>query len=221
MTLAHFFEKLLLRDVISYVLPGTMILLLLMNCDGSDVYVDSLFSLIKEDFGALYAALLFGGIAYVVSYLISTLLFYFRGHVDGFRRPKITEIRPEIKIRIKTVFGKWTEQASLRHLNNICLHYVELQEPDYYYEKFERRVILRNLEVNMAGVFFVIAICVFVFSEGWCILCGVLPLAVAILLLLSSKIMDASIDKLSFVAFYVVSGLHLSNAIENKNKAQT
>lgn len=204
MTVARFFESILIRDIFSYLLPGILVMLII-NLSGIDRGVYE--TLVKKSttlIGAKGSAFLLLGISYVVGYLLSTILFYLRGWVKIYQRPQIPEIRTEISLKLVNKFGEWAKNADPRYLAGLCLHYVELKRPDFYFEKIERRVILRNFEVSLSSVFLVIALGLVTRLTGWEKIAAILPLVCAHLLLISSKNLDSTIDRLSFNTFYSV-----------------
>jgi len=204
MTIARFFESILVRDLFSYLLPGFLVLLI-VDLSGLDRGISE--TLIKKTValvGTKGVAFLMLGISYVVGYLLSTVLFYLRGRVKFYQRPALPEIRAEISHKLTEKFGEWTKNAERSYLSGLCLHYVELKKPDFYFEKIERRVVLRNFEISLASVFLVMSFGLAMKFSGWEKIAAILPLILAHLLLLSSKNLDSAIDRLAFSTFYSV-----------------
>jgi len=179
--------------------------MLIINLSGIDRGVfETLVNKSVALIGTKGSAFLILGISYVVGYLLSTILFYLRGWVKIYQRPQIPEIRTEISLKLVDKFGEWAKNAEPGYLAGLCLHYVELKKPDFYFEKIERRVVLRNFEVSLSSVFLVTALGLVTKLTDWEKIAAILPLICAHLLLLSSKNLDSAIDRLSFSTFYSV-----------------
>ena len=217
MTLSRLIETLLLRDLLSYLIPGLLSLLSItslgLDRGHSLVFVEQLGRLA----GPTGVAFVLGSIAYVVGYLLSTLLFYLRDALRPFRRPNIRKPHPEIIDQLGRTFGVWTREADLRHLASLCLQLVEIRSPDFYIEKIERRVTLRNFEVSLSGVFLVWTCALVVAIDWYAKFWALLPLMVTLLLLLSSRNLDAAIDRLAFSSFFTISKAEIDHRADVKD----
>lgn len=202
MNFAKFIENLLLRDVLSYVMPGSLIILIFIAYGLDNGTILPILKNASDIGGELAALLGFAGVAYVIGYLASTALFYLRDRIRWFKKPDIQPIRPEIMTKLKQTFGYWVETTSPRYLTAICLHYVEIRKPEYYYEKIERRTSLRNFEVGIAAVLVMLGIAQLIALQGYFKLFAVLPLLGAYAMMRSSRNLDAAIDRMTFITFY-------------------
>ena len=156
----------------------------------------------------------FLGAGYVVGYLASTILFYIRERVRWLKSQEIESIRPEIIGKLKEIFGDWIEKENKRYLAGVCLNYVELNIPDYYYEKIERRTSLRNFEMGIAAVILTIGISQIVWLQEWRKIIAILPIFGSFAMMLSSRKLEAAIDRITFITYYTV-------AISDSNRKKT
>ena len=207
MNFAKFAETLLVRDFLSYLVPGGLIVLILLGFRLDGGIAASLSQLLSPIGGDWVKAVVVGALCYVTGYLASTLLFYLRGWIRPFRRPQPQDPAPEVVERLVKIFGPWVSKEPPSRAVALGLHYVEVAKPDHYFEKIERRVVLRNFEVSLAAVLITLAVALVLSLSGWQLLFGFVPLIGAILLLLSSRNLESSIDRIGVIAFLAVTSL--------------
>lgn len=204
MTLTRFLENLLLRDIFSYLIPGALIIYFFISYNLDSGTVLPVLRNIKDIGGETGALFGFAGTSYVIGYLSSTLLFYLRDKLKIFKRGEIGAVKPEILEVMKDTFGEWVLTANLRYLAAICLHYVEIRKPDYYYEKIERRTAMRNFEIGISSVMLFLSVSQVISLPDWYKLFALLSFLFAVLLLRSSMNLEAAIDRITFITFYTV-----------------
>ena len=204
MTVAKFAETLLLRDFLSYLAPGALILLMLTDAGLDGGFTQRIADLSTYWDRGWVAVLTIGTLCYIVGYLASTALFYVRGWIKPLRRPA-PEIHQAARDKAATIFGAWIAAEAPEKIVALCLHYVEVLKPDHYFEKIERRVVLRNFEVSLAAVFLVFALTLALAMSGWHRFTALVPVLLAILLLVSRRNLDAAIDRVGMTAFLAVS----------------
>src|ERR1051325_4817354 len=210
MTVARFFETLLLRDVFSYLVPGALSLLVAVYYGVDGGLLRQLLVQSVALFGPTAASLVAAGVAYISGYLISTAAFYVRSTIIK-RSPGLL-VPSEVLATITAKFGQWAQFADARYLATLCLQYVEVQQPDYYFEKFERRIVLRNLEVSLAAVAFLASAVVIYAAPSWHRLWAMPWLLASCLILYSSAQIERAIDRYSFTSFLVVAAVEQSSS---------
>jgi hypothetical protein len=203
MSLSRFIETLLIRDVLSYFIPGMLITLTITEFGfdrGASLHV---ITSLKSSIGNAGAVIVCIGIVYVMGYLASTIMFYFEKALPFIKRFHVREPKPEIQTSLEQTFGNWTKKASNEYLAIICQNYIELTEPDYYFRKLDRLILLRNFEMGMASVFLTLAISLFLVLTSIPKLFGLIPLLVSIFLIYSSNKVKYDMYDKAFVSFYI------------------
>ena len=203
MSLSRFIETLLVRDVLSYFIPVTLITLIVTGFN-LDFGVSQFFiTAIRTTVGDIGVVLGCSGIVYVIGYMASTLIFYLEKVLPLKKRFHVPEPKPEILAVLEQSFGNWVKKADHHYLAIICQNYIELKEPDYYFRKIDRLILLRNFEMGIASVFLTLSIALFISFVGVLKLYGFLPLVITILLIYSSNAVKFSMLGQTFISFYV------------------
>jgi hypothetical protein len=203
MSLSRFIETLLVRDVFSYFIPGTLITLIVtgFNLDwGTSHFFINAIRTTVGDSGVILGC---SGIVYLIGYLASTLIFYLEKLLPLKKHFFVSEPSPEILESLEKTFRKWVKKADRHHLALICQNYIELKEPDYYFRKIDRLNLLRNFEMGIASVFFTLSIALIVSLSGLSKLYGLLPLVITVLLIYSSNTVKFNMLGQTFISFYV------------------
>ncbi|MBK9927098.1 MAG: hypothetical protein IPP66_17655 [Anaerolineales bacterium] len=203
MSLSRFVETLLIRDVLSYFIPGTLITLIVtgFNLDfGVSQFFITAIRTTVGDVGVIFGCT---GIVYVIGYMASTLIFYLENILPLKRQFHVPEPKPEILAILEQSFGNWVKKADYHYLAIICQNYIELKEPDYYFRKIDRLILMRNFEMGIASVFLTLSIVLFISFAGVLKLYGFLPLFITILLVYSSNVIKFSMLGQTFTSFYV------------------
>ena len=196
MSFSRLIETLLLRDMLSYVVPGSLSLLVLAFSRLDAGYVIRGLKLANDLMGQTGAFIALTVISYVIGYVQSTVTFYVRDLI--LKRKVIPSLQPEILILLKATFGDSIDVSNTRQLVSLCLHYVECVSPEYYMEKIERRVSLRNFEIGLGSVMAICAVATAIYSHGIWKLIALVPLLGVVAFIRSSRNIDTSIDRLSF-----------------------
>lgn len=200
MNVARFIETLLVRDVLSYFVPGMLIALVLKIYQLDFGGVDLVKTAIADSVGETGQFWVFAFIAYVIGYLASTLLFYLEGTINRLTKFQIPLPSAEVMKSLKFAFGDWVEKADGKYLSRICQDYIETQDANFYFQKIDRLLLLRNLEMGVATVFLVWSIALFLSAN----LYGFLPLLATILLLMSGRRLNYDTKSQIFRSFYVL-----------------
>lgn len=217
MNFSKLIETLLFRDLLSYALPGGLILLLFTQIPNALPTITLIMATAKKVLGDVGLSALILGLCYVVGYIGSTGSFYLRGVVFSLRKRKaLLEIRPEVMEQLNSYFGQWTAHADLRYLAGLCLHVIQAEWPEIYFEKIERRVTLRNMEIGLAAMFVATAVVLGVIAliHASLFIVSFSALLIAISFLVSSVNLDKDIDNLAF-------GLFLALRTSKGNRAET
>jgi hypothetical protein len=205
-SLSKFLESFLMRDILSYLLPGFIELYLLASITLDDRTLQSVTDEIQSILGTTFTTALVLGVSYIVGYVVSTLMFYARSHIMALQRTR-ANLESGPREELAALFGEWTRNASPSRLSSLCLDVLRIVHPQLYFEKIERRVILRNLEIGLSGLTLVISLTLLGAAHGFHRLWSVGSLLLTTLLLGSSSQLDAAIDRLAFNLFYTVAML--------------
>jgi hypothetical protein len=192
-----------MRDILSYLLPGFIELYLLASTTLDDRTLQSFADEIRSILGASFTTALVLGLSYIVGYVVSTLMFYARSRIVALQRTR-ADLEDGPREQLAALFGEWTRNASPSHLSSLCLNVLRIVHPQLYFEKIERRVILRNLEIGLSGLTLVISLTLLGAAHGFHRLWSVGSLLLTILLLGSSRQLDGAVDRLAFNLFYTV-----------------
>jgi len=208
MTISKFLQTLLLRDFLSYLLPGTLMIVIVVSLQMDQGLFYPFLTDVTARMGYPVAVFVLGSIAYTSAYVVSSLLFYLRRNVRLFERPATKKPSTEVLQQLTQAFGEWTQTADPRDLSILCRYAVQVKEPELFQEKIERKLDLRNFEVSLAGMFLLLALGLALTLPGSQKLLSVLPAAFSFLILLSCKHLEKVIDQGIFNLFYVVSICH-------------
>jgi hypothetical protein len=195
-----------MRDILSYLLPGFIELYLLASTTLNDRTLQSVVGEMKSILGASLTTALVLGISYIVGYVVSTLMFYARSRIGALQRPR-ANVESGPREQLAALFGEWTSNANPSHLSSLCISVLQILHPQLYFEKIERRIILRNLEIGLSGLTLVISLTLVGAAHGWHRLWSVGSLLLMTLLLRSSRQLDGAIDRLAFNLFYTAAML--------------
>ena len=196
-----FLESFLMRDILSYLLPGFIELYLLTSTIVDDITMQSVFTEVRSILGPSLTTALALGLSYIVGYMVSTLTFYIRSRITVAQRPT-TQVEGNSREELAELFGQWTKDADLSKIAPLCLNVLQIVHPQLYFEKIERRIILRNLEIGLSGLMLAISLTLVGAASGWHRLWSLATLLMAIALLASSHRLDGAIDRLAFNLFY-------------------
>jgi len=89
-------------------------------------------------------------------------------------------------------------------VSKICQNYVEIKDSNFYFLKIDRLILLRNIEMGCAGVFWILSIALFFSSTGWLKLYSALPFMATALLFVSSRVLNRETTQQIFMSFYVL-----------------
>lgn len=208
MTVTRFFETLLVRDVFSYFVPGTLIIIIIKTFGLDNGIVELIHNAVKQVIGDGGAFGLSALITYFVGYLSSTILFYFEGYINRITKFEQDKPKPEIIESLRLAFGDWIEKSEKKskwiYISKLCQNYVEIKDSNFYFLKIDRLILLRNIEMGCAGVFAVLSSSLFISLVGWQKLYGILPLFATALLFVSSRVLNRDITEQIFMSFYVL-----------------
>jgi hypothetical protein len=204
MSIVRFLEIFIFRDLLSYFIPGILTLL------GIAIFVPTIeFELLlhyKAYLGNNTFVIVAIICAYSLGYIGSSFLFWLRTKITFLDRPTMSaKIEPNLAEQLKFVFGDWTSGLKPKELQDYCLDFVQINCPDIYNEKIERRVTLRNYEVGMAFTSIIWIVLILIFLSAWYKLFAIIPISIMIILLVGSRLMDGEIDRLSLRLFFSVS----------------
>jgi len=191
------------RDILSYFIPGTLITLIVAGFK-LDFGMSQLFlTTIRATVGDIGVILGCTGIVYLIGYTASTLIFYLEKILPLKKWFHVPEPKPEILESLGQTFGNWVKKADRHYLAIVCQNYVELKEPDYYFRKIDRLILLRNFEMGIASVFLTLSIALFVSFSGLSKFYGFIPLAITVLFIISSNSVKFGMLGQTFISFYV------------------
>jgi len=204
MTVTRFFETLLVRDVFSHFIPGMLIILIIKMFGLDNGVVESAYNASKSIIGDSGTFWAFALITYFVGYLSSTILFYFEGFINHITHFRQTKPEPEVLESLQLAFGDWVKKSDLGYVSKICQNYVEIKDSNFYFLKIDRLILLRNIEMGCAGVFWILSIALFFSSTGWLKLYSALPFMATALLFVSSRVLNRETTQQIFMSFYVL-----------------
>jgi hypothetical protein len=199
--LTKFLESFLMRDILSYLLPGFIELYLLTSTIVDDTTMQSVVTEVRSILGPSLTTAFALGLSYIVGYMVSTLTFYVRPRISAAQR-RGTQAEGHPREELAELFGQWTKDAELSQIAPLCVNVLQIVHPQLYFEKIERRAILRNLEIGLSGLMLVISLTLVAAASGWHRLWSLATLLLAIALLVSSRRLDGAIDRLALNLFY-------------------
>ncbi|MBD3386407.1 hypothetical protein GF407_15970 [candidate division KSB1 bacterium] len=200
MSIIRFLETFLFRDILSYLIPGFIniyAISILYSNFNVIVICEKYFDKIHIAFSLSVIFI----ISYIFGYVGSTFMFILRSKVPILNRPIIEPPVEGIVNIIKEVFGDWIANENQQNLIAYCLEYVQLNTPEIYFEKIERRVTLRNFEVALSFSSLLFVGAMLSSFESWNKFYSLIPLATLILFLAGSRYTDGEIDNFSFRLF--------------------
>lgn len=207
MSVVKFIESFLFRDLLSYLVPGVLNLLIIFyyleaNCQ----------SWVQTNISELPLTLqlfLIFTFAYSLGYIGSSFMFLIRKLIPILDRPKISPPPEGIKKVIINFFGDWfpnntdLNDKELTDASSLCSIHVQKNAPDLYFEKIDRRVTLRNFEVGLSFTSLFCSLLILLYESGCKRVLFLFPLMIFIFLLVISKKNDKEIDELPFLLFYI------------------
>ncbi len=151
MNLSQFFEKIIYRDILSYILPGLFQLsglcIIFLFLKGEENY----YEIIKREFQTLNYLIVLGA-AFLTGYVISTIFFYINTFINKLQKSENRAISKRILEDIERKYGP--EILAVDKLKT--LRYIaRLQNPELNSERIERKLTLQNLELSIAGIAFI------------------------------------------------------------------
>lgn len=204
MSIVRFLEIFIFRDILSYLVPGTINLFVV-------VIIKSDINLSTQDIEhfvkipVVISVFALASVCYTIGYLGSTLMFILRNQISFLDRPKIELPNDGIMKKMVEVFGDWIikiPNENAKELVPYCLEYVQINTPEIYLEKIERRVTLRNFEVGLAFTSLLYFLAIIISYSGLCKLYALIPLITLSIFLYGSRYTDSEIDKFSFRLFF-------------------
>jgi hypothetical protein len=208
MAVTRFFETVLVRDIFSNLVPGALIIIIIKICGLDNGIVQLSYDTLKQVIGESGAFWMSALVAYFVGYLSSTILFYFEGFINRITHFEYTKPNPEIIESLQLAFGDWIKKYEKKpdwgYISKICRNYVEIKDSNFFFLKIDRLIWMRNIEMGCTGVFSVLSIGLCISLTGWLRLYSILPLTAAILLLISSRVLNRETTQQIFISFYIL-----------------
>ena len=160
MNFSEIIEK-FFRDILSYIIPGSILLLFIMLSNFDDaIYISNrIKSLLGE--GVYFWLLII--VSYVTGYSTSTFGFFLKDIIDiCIKKSDLND--KKIESHIKVLEKNGLKYDDTRKLAQVCLYRMQNEFPGIYKEKIEKRIALRNFELNLVVTFLIILLLRFVLN---------------------------------------------------------
>jgi len=203
MSIVRFLETFIFRDILSYLVPG-IINLFAVFIIKSDINVISFYQTYFEKVHIILSLFVIFALSYTLGYFGSTSMFILRSKIVLLNRPKVEPPLEGVLSKMVEVFGDWITQVNKENskmLVPFCLNYVQVNTPDIYFEKIERRVTLRNFEVGLSFTSLLYLVVIAIVMDGYDKLYALIPMLTLIVFLYGSRYTDGEIDRFSFRLF--------------------
>ncbi|NPA48538.1 MAG: hypothetical protein GXO20_01030 [Thermodesulfobacteria bacterium] len=158
MNFSFFIERVIFRDLFSYIIPGGIleIYIALSYYDDLVLILDKIKNIIGYKMYILLGLML----AYILGYFVSTVGFFLKdilAKLMPYCQREKEDIMEYINVlknqQIPYMNYEPSKDKGYKELTQSCLYIMQEKFPDFYHEKIEKRITLRNFELGMIITF--------------------------------------------------------------------